>query len=159
MSLFLLTIFFLLGVSPSADADYQTGYFTYCGYTLPDFPELPPITAEIEKADKGNIHGYVIDNEGGPISGVLISIEYKEFKFFRTTGNEGFYKIEGIPVGVYEVSATRVGYYPVIKRDIEINKDDFTRVDFELERPPDFKERISTDPPLIDFKETGKESG
>jgi hypothetical protein len=130
--------------------------FVNCGYDLTDRDSL---ISEIEKADKGNIHGYVIDNEGKPISTALITIEYKGFGFFSTTDNEGSYKLEGIPIGTYEVNATRPGYVTVVKSCIEIKMDDYTRVDFELERPPDFEKRISTDPPLIDFKETGKENG
>ena len=144
------TISIYIPISAFADC------FTQCGYTLTDFPEPPPIMAEIEKADKGDICGYVIDNEGEPVSGVLVTLKYKGFEFLRTTDVDGFYKIEGIPIGVYEVSATRADYNPAIISGIEIKKGDFTRLDFELERPPDYEDPIFICPPLIEFKETGK---
>ncbi len=65
-------------------------------------------------------------------SGVQINIpELDAYYDFSTT--EGNYSIDYIPEGIYNVIASKVGYYPVSYDDITISDEQTTNLNFEME--------------------------
>lgn len=51
----------------------------------------------------GNIHGTVIDAEGSPVSGAMVQVAGHSV----LTNEEGFYEVIDIPVGAYQITATK----------------------------------------------------
>jgi hypothetical protein len=65
----------------------------------------------VETADDlttGVITGVVTDENGNPVSGALVVV--KAANMFATTNADGYYKIEGVPVGSFDIKAARVGH-------------------------------------------------
>ena len=57
---------------------------------------------------KGVISGRVTDENGDPISGALVVV--KGANMFATTNVDGYYEIDCVPEGSFDVKASRVGY-------------------------------------------------
>ncbi len=79
----------------------------------------------------GKIAGTVKDAETGePLIGVNIIVEGTTLG--AATDEDGFYVILNVPPGRYTVKASYIGYQEVEKRDVRVDIDLTTRVDFEL---------------------------
>ena len=61
------------------------------------------------KSDLGSLTGRIIDEDGNPISGVKISVEGANVDSVKTDDN-GYYTIDGIREGSYEVNISKSGY-------------------------------------------------
>lgn len=83
--------------------------------------------------DTGSIEGTITDNEGLPLAGINVAIVNGTTSFPETpveTNEEGYYQIEGIPAGKFEVAffysqETRIGLENVTVRSGETSKLDF----------------------------------
>ena len=83
-------------------------------------------------ANTGKITGTITDKKTGePLIGVNVVIENTHWG--AMTDLDGFFSIINIPPGKYTVKASFVGYIPMIKKDVIINIDINTRLDFQLE--------------------------
>ncbi|GEM_PF-313663 len=105
----------------------------------------------------GKIAGTVKDAKTGePLVGVNLLVEGTNFG--AASGADGSYYILQVPPGTYTVRAQMVGYATVIKKDIKVQIDLTTRVDFELsETTIEFKEVVVVaDRPLVEKDITGK---
>ncbi len=60
----------------------------------------------------GNIEGYIVDTLGSPLTGVNILLESKNLQGTRgsATDNKGFFRIINLPVGIYIVKISSIGY-------------------------------------------------
>ena len=65
--------------------------------------------AEFEAPDTGGIQGTVMDN-GGAVAGATVAVEGTNL--WATTGADGAYHLENVPVGDCSVIASADGYYP-----------------------------------------------
>jgi len=81
----------------------------------------------------GKISGTVVDMETKePLIGVNVLITGTTLG--TTTDLEGGYFILNIPPGKYDVQASFVGYQKVLQRDVIVNSDRTTRLDFSLKQ-------------------------
>lgn len=80
----------------------------------------------------GNITGHVNDKITGDIlPSVIITIVNTKFK--SSSNFQGKYFILGIPVGIYTLRATSVGYKTVTVNNVQVSAGQNTHFDFELE--------------------------
>ena len=94
--------------------------------TIADFTLNPEV---------GIISGTVIDELTlEPIEGVLISVGDGAYETW--TSSDGTYTIPDVLIGVYEVSAEIINYYPETIFDIEVIVDETTTIDFALMPEP-----------------------
>jgi outer membrane receptor protein involved in Fe transport len=79
----------------------------------------------------GQINGTVVDKETGePLPGVSVII--KGTNIGAPTNFDGFYRIQNVPPGVYELVATYVGYATTTVSEVQVSIDKVTTIDFEL---------------------------
>jgi hypothetical protein len=57
----------------------------------------------------GQVHGTVIDTNGGRVSGAAVTVEGEGLTRAVVTVEDGTYKIE-LPVGTYRIKAARTGF-------------------------------------------------
>jgi len=89
----------------------------------------------------GSIEGYVRDIETkNPVINAVVIIE--EINYTTRTDVHGYYVLRNIPVGRYKVRAVHEDYEEEVK-EVEVEKDTTTRLDFELKK----KEKVSVKPP------------
>jgi hypothetical protein len=82
----------------------------------------------------GNVTGRVLDQQGAAIPGVTITAKNPQTGFTRTeiTDTEGAYRLNALPVGVYEITAELSGFQTVSKQDVEVNVAQTQAIDFSL---------------------------
>jgi len=80
-------------------------------------------------AQKGGIKGKVTDEEGKSIIGANILIQ--KTLLGTATDSEGYYKIENIPEGKYNISVSVIGYSRISSEET-ITKETLNTVDFKL---------------------------
>lgn len=94
-----------------------------------------PMIRAVNQHRAGSIHGRVMEDKNTPVAGALITVMSGD-KTVSTaiTGEKGLYRIIGLPVGTYQVSASKEGYNTKTSDDIKIYiKRDF-RQDFLLSK-------------------------
>lgn len=80
----------------------------------------------------GKISGVVRDaTTGEPMAGANVLITGTSLG--AAANAEGYFVILNIPPGVYQVSATYIGYAKVVKQEVEVNIDLTTLLDFDLQ--------------------------
>lgn len=84
--------------------------------------------------ESGTVRGLVIDRYGDPVSGALVVV--KGANRFATTNREGYYVISPVPVGTFEIKASRIGYGYVTKADVKVTAGAGTNVNFILGKGP-----------------------
>jgi len=79
---------------------------------------------------KGYIIGKITDENNDPISGAQVITDPPTFS--KLSSVDG-YEMKGVPVGVYTITATKVGYS---KKDVEIKvfKNRATQADIQLKK-------------------------
>lgn len=83
-----------------------------------------------QRREVGTISGFVTDNLDRPLAGAVIVV--KGANRFATTNADGFYVISLVPVGIFEVKASRLGYAEEKKTDVKVFADWRTTVNFTL---------------------------
>ncbi|MBI9039617.1 MAG: carboxypeptidase regulatory-like domain-containing protein [Bacteroidales bacterium] len=82
----------------------------------------------------GIISGYVTESgTANPIEGANITTENADYS--AVTNSDGFYIIEDVELGFYNVYATAIGYYDASVSDVEVLSNQTTTVDFDLGHP------------------------
>ena len=110
--------------SSSATVTIKAGLGTKHDFYLEPVPEKPPAPPVPET---GSVYGYVRDAvTKNPIPDATVFCYDKSVK----TNENGYYKIEDIPVGTHTITAYKVGYYQY-QGKVEVTKDG-TRKDIEL---------------------------
>ncbi|MEE9150294.1 MAG: carboxypeptidase regulatory-like domain-containing protein [Thermoplasmata archaeon] len=74
----------------------------------------PPASLEFEDDGKGDVSGFVYDENG--ISLVNVTVTVHGTQHFTRTNEEGFYSIKNVSEGDYEIEASLEGYGSVTKR-------------------------------------------
>jgi len=91
----------------------------------------------------GKISGRVIDAETGEaLAGVNVFIASIEIG--SAADGEGDYFILNVPPGTYDLEASMIGYRPEIKKDVQVNSDRTTYINFRL-----YSTVIDIDEPIV----------
>ena len=92
---------------------------------------LISITPEVEAGTRGKIAGQVIDSAtGDPLPGVNVIIVGTTLG--AATNVKGNYFILNVPAGVYNLTASMIGYKRITYSNVKVSIDLTTTVDFEL---------------------------
>ncbi len=85
-------------------------------------------------ASKGQIFGTATDPEGSVMPGVTVEAKNTDSGFSRSAVSDasGFYRMDQIPVGNYEVRATLSGFQTQIFRDAYVGLGSSLRMDFAM---------------------------
>ena len=94
----------------------------------------------------GKLSGIVTDKETGePLIGVNVIVEGAAYTLGAASGDNGYYVILNVPIGVYSIRASYIGYKEVVMQNLRISLDLTTEVNFGLERTAlEFEEVIVT---------------
>lgn len=103
-------------------------------------------------ADTGTVSGLVTDQNGQPVSGALVVV--KGTNRFATTSADGYYVISPVPVGVFDVKASRVGYGEEVVSGVKVIAGLRTNVSFQLRAEAAGTTVIKSEEPLIRFNAT-----
>lgn len=84
---------------------------------------------------KASIQGTVTDPLAAIIPGATVTVTNQETGKLQqvTSGNDGFYRITGLPPGRYTVSAEVTGFKKRVIEDVTVNAEEPRGVDFKLE--------------------------
>ncbi len=107
-------------------------------------------------AGSGTISGLVTDQNGQPISGALVVV--KGANRFATTNADGYYVIAPVPVGAFDVRASRVGASEQVKTGVKVIAGLRTNLSFQLQTEAAGVTIIQSEEPLIKFNQTYTES-
>ncbi len=105
----------------------------------------------------GKIIGKVTDQNGNPLPGVNVIVEGEPLG--ASTDVDGFYIILNISPGIYNLTATYIGYSPMRVKNVEVKPDLTTRIDFVLkEKVIELNEEIvvTAEQPVIQRDATAK---
>src|SRR5258706_3006278 len=82
----------------------------------------------------GSITGRVLDQQGAAVPGATVAAKQAATGFSRTEVSDasGLYRLNALPVGIYEVTATLSGFTTVSKRDVDVNVGQVQAIDFSL---------------------------
>ncbi len=71
----------------------------------------------------GGIQGRIIDAQKAAVPGVTVSVKNKATGFSRSevTDTEGIYRLNGLPVGNYDLHAELAGFAPFDRKDLVVN--------------------------------------
>jgi uncharacterized protein YfaS (alpha-2-macroglobulin family) len=100
----------------------------------------------------GYISGLVTDENGFGISGALVVV--KGANMFATTNADGYYVVNAVPAGYFDVKASRVGYSEMNVTGVKVVAALRTNVSFQLQSKITGEHHIEAMRPLIDFKIT-----
>ena len=76
----------------------------------------------------GNIEGRVTDTTGAAIIGANVTLSSPDLQGVRgiSTGEQGFFRLVGLPIGKYSVTVQHVSYRPVTLENVQIRLDKTT---------------------------------
>src|SRR5260221_3448620 len=82
----------------------------------------------------GTITGRVVDQQGAAVPGATVTAKSPSTGFTRTevSDAEGVYRLNALPVGIYEVTAELQGFQTVAKKDVDVNVGQIVAIDFPL---------------------------
>jgi hypothetical protein len=82
----------------------------------------------------GTITGTVIDQTGSMVSGAMVSVveTQRGIRHEAKTNESGAYSVPFLPVGIYNISATKQGYTVSEQKGLKLNTTDVARADFTL---------------------------
>ena len=71
----------------------------------------------------GKIEGRIVDSTGAPLYRVNISLQSESLQGIQgtSTNDEGFFRILGLPIGVYKVKISFIGYREIVFENVQIN--------------------------------------
>jgi len=89
----------------------------------------------IAHAAGGRIEGKVSDPKGAVISGATVTVTNQVTKqdFTAVTDNQGKYKVEGLPAGIYSVRVTSKGFNEGKRDEVKVEDDAAATIDVRLE--------------------------
>lgn len=84
---------------------------------------------------KASIQGTVTDNSGAVVSGATVTVTNLETNKTQqaTTGDDGFYRVTGLPPGRYTVTAEIAGFKKQVIEEVVVNAEEPRGVDLKLE--------------------------
>ena len=92
----------------------------------------------IAHAAGGRIEGKITDPKGAAIPGATVTVTNQVTKqdFTAVTDNQGKYKVEGLPAGVYTVRVTSKGFTEGRHDEVRVQDDSAATIDVRLEIAP-----------------------
>ncbi|MBX7185470.1 MAG: TonB-dependent receptor [Vicinamibacteria bacterium] len=118
---------------------------------------LAAFSPAFAQGTNGLIEGSVVDQQGLPLPGVVVTATHTSTGFSRSasTDNAGKYRIAGLVVGVYEVKATLSGFNAQSHR-ASVNVESTTAVPFRMAVAGQTENvEVTAEAPLIDAKDPG----
>ena len=103
------------------------------GYGLVRADMAAQVVVGTEPPATGNIQGTVTDTSSNPIADATVVVEGTSL--LASTGSEGTYTLSGIPVGTYDITASKTGYTSQTKAAVPVDSDTTATVDFTLTEP------------------------
>ncbi|UCH78766.1 MAG: TonB-dependent receptor [Candidatus Coatesbacteria bacterium] len=107
-------------------------------------------------ADTGTVSGLVTDQNGQPVSGALVVVTGANR--FATSNPDGYYVISPVPVGSFEVKASRIGFNEQVKTGVKVIAGLRSNVSFQLQSEATGVTYIQSEEPLIKFNQVYSES-
>ena len=91
-------------------------------------------TSAFAQQTTGNIIGRVLDAQGAAVPGATVTARQPTTGFTRTVTSDegGVYRLQALPVGVYDIVAELSGFSTVEQKAIVINVGQTLSIDFEL---------------------------
>jgi hypothetical protein len=82
----------------------------------------------------GNIAGRVLDQQGAAVPGATVAAKSAQTGFVRSeaTDAEGMYRLNAMPVGVYDVTAELSGFSTILKKDVAVSVGQTLSIDFVM---------------------------
>ena len=86
----------------------------------------------------GASKGKITDPKGAAISGATVTVTNQVTKqdFTAVTDNQGKYKVEGLPAGIYTVRVTSKGFNEGRREEVKVEDDSAATIDVRLEIAP-----------------------
>ncbi len=119
---------------------------------------VAPVLAQVSTRT-GSIYGKALDDKGGPLPGVTVTLESTEIQTqTATTGPTGGFRFANLPPGVYAVNFSIEGFTEVRQEDVRVSTGG--EVQLEITLRPTLAEEfvVVADTPVVDTKKTGNES-
>ncbi|MCD6191997.1 MAG: TonB-dependent receptor [Candidatus Aminicenantes bacterium] len=93
------------------------------------------VTSLVIAQEVGTFVGTVQDTEGSPLPGVTVTAKNIQTGLTQSTitNNRGRFRLERLPRGIYNLTASLTGFKTLTKERIELHSGDELRVDFVLE--------------------------
>ena len=120
----------------------------------------------IAYAAGGRIEGKISDPKGAAISGATVTVTNQVTKqdFTAVTDNQGKYKIEGLPAGIYTVRVASKGFNEARREEVKVEDDAAATIDLRLEIAPveaqvkvsESGSKANTDPVYQSLRQLGK---
>jgi Carboxypeptidase regulatory-like domain/TonB dependent receptor len=100
-----------------------------CALTLMMLP------AAFAQETNAGVQGYVKDQSGAAVAGVVVQVSSKSMMGVRQTETDttGFYRISGLPPSVYTITFTAKGFRVVKREDVSLEVGRLPNVDVQLE--------------------------
>src|SRR6266550_3920094 len=82
----------------------------------------------------GAIQGRIVDAQKAAVPGVTVTAKSKATGFTRSevTDTEGLYRLNGLPVGTYDLRAELSGFAPFERKDVVVNLGETLDVNVDL---------------------------
>lgn len=95
---------------------------------------LVTVSLAIGQTINGNVSGTVVDPQGAPVPGTVITVTNSETGLNRntTSSDDGSFRISGLPVGIYRVRAEKSGFSPVVNEAVQVIVGNDADLRFEL---------------------------
>ena len=92
----------------------------------------------IAHAAGGRIEGKITDPKGAAIPGATVTVTNQTTKqdFTAVTDNQGKYKVEGLPAGIYTVRVASKGFNEGRRGEVKVEDDSAASIDVRLEIAP-----------------------
>jgi len=120
----------------------------------------------IAYAAGGRIEGKISDPKGAAISGATVTVTNQVTKQESTavTDNQGKYKVDGLPAGIYTVRVNAKGFNEGRREEVKVEDNAAATIDVRLEIPPVQAEvkvsesgsKANTDPVYQSLRQLGK---
>ena len=82
----------------------------------------------------GGIQGRIVDAQRAAVPGVTVTAKSKATGFSRSevTDSEGLFRLNGLPVGSYDVHAELSGFAPFDRKDVVVNLGETLDVNIDM---------------------------
>ena len=98
------------------------------------FVALLSCASALAQQTTGTVSGRIVDQQGAAMPGVSVTAKAPATGFTRTetTDAEGLYRLNALPVGVYEITAELQGFATMSQKNVEVNIGQSTTVDLAM---------------------------
>ncbi len=107
----------------------------------------------------GSIFGKAVDDKGGPLPGVTVTLEAGGMSpRTATTGPGGSYRFAGLVSGTYSVTFTLAGFTEIRQEDVQVGAGSNLQLDVSMRQTKEEVVVVSGEPPVVDTKKTNTSS-